>query len=232
VSKRAEQILTEEKTMTPKSILVLLFTALLAIPVVAFQADTKPAEPAPSPEREFQSLLERVKKSDTTVDFAVMRKLQARLPDYKPYGADPDDHPFAELSAGNLDRAKMLADYVLGMNYLDLEAHMAAEAVAEKRGDAAAAAHHHYVVKGVLDSIFKSGDGTSLETAFVVVALSEEYAVMAQLGLQLSGQSLLNDDAGHSYDRLIGVNPKTKAAQEVYFNIDALMGALTKELSD
>jgi hypothetical protein len=217
--------------MTSKSIPVLLFAALLAIPAVAFQ-DAKTAEPAPTPEQEFQSLLERVKKSDTTVDFAAMRKLQTRLDSYKPYGADPDDHPFRALSAGNLDQAKLLAEHVLGMNYLDLESHMAAEAVAEKRGDATAAAHHHYVVKGVLDSIFKSGDGKSLETAFVVITISEEYAVMSQLGFQVGGQALLNDDAGHSYDQLTGVNPETKASQEVYFNIDALMGRLAEELSD
>jgi uncharacterized protein DUF4919 len=218
--------------MTSKSIPVAFLAALLAIPAAAFQADAKAAEPAPSPEREFQSLLERVKKSDTTVDFAAMRKLQTQLASYKPYGADVEDHPSKLMSAGKLDQAQSLAEYVLGMNYLDLEAQMTAAAIAEKRGDAAAAAHHHYVVKGVLDSIFKSGDGNSIETAFVVVALSEEYAVMGQLGLRVSGQSLLNDGAGHSYDQLTGVNPKTQATQEVYFNIDALMGALTQELSD
>lgn len=218
--------------MTSKSILALLITALLACPAIALQAGAKAAEEARSPEREFQSLLERVKKSDPTVDFAAMRKLQTRLDSYKPYGADVEDRPFALVSAGKLDQAKSLAEHVLGLNYLDLEAHMAAATIAEKRGDATAAAHHHYVMNGVLDSIFQSGDGKSLETAFVVITLSEEYAVMSQLGLRVGSQALLNDDAGHSYDQLTGVNPKTQASQEVYFNIDALMGALAEELSD
>ena len=214
--------------MSSKSILVLIVAVLLAPQVLAQPA---PA-PAPSPQQEFQALLERVKKSDASVDFARMRQLQTRLDDYKPYGADVEDHPLALLGGGNVEGAQLMAKQILAVSYLDMEAHTAAARIAEKRGDKAAAAHHQDVLQGIFDSILKSGDGKTPETAYVVIAISEEYALMAHLGFQVAGQSLLNDDAGHSYDLIQGINPETKATREVYFNIDAMMGALGEELSE
>lgn len=57
-------------------------------------------------------------------------------------------------------------------------------------------------------------------------------ALMGRLGLRVAEQSLINDDAGHSYDllRTVTVDAEGKPGPEVYFNIDALMGALSEEL--
>ncbi|HEX5719038.1 MAG TPA: DUF4919 domain-containing protein [Thermoanaerobaculia bacterium] len=207
--------------MSSKSISVLIVAVLLAA-----QASAQPA-----PQEEFQALLERVKKSDASVDFTRMRQLQTQLDDYEPYGLDVKENPLALVRDGKLERAQAVAQQVLAVSYLDLEAHTAAARVAEERGDKAAAAHHRYVVDGVLDSILKSGDGKTTGTAYVVITVSEEYATMGHLGLQVAEQSLLNDDAGHAYDLLKGVNPETKATQEVYFNIDSIMGAAAKMFS-
>ncbi|HEX3131862.1 MAG TPA: DUF4919 domain-containing protein, partial [Thermoanaerobaculia bacterium] len=136
-----------------------------------------------SPKQEFQALLERVKKSDASVDFARMRKLQTQLDDYEPYG-DSESHPFTLLRQGNLDGAQAMVDGMLAQNYLNMEAHFAGIQIAEKRKDEKAAAHHRYVFQGVIDSILKSGDGKSTKTAYVVVTIDEEYALMGHLGLQ------------------------------------------------
>jgi hypothetical protein len=204
-----------------------LFTVFLAPRATALQA----AQDRVSPKQEFQALLERVKKSDASVDFARMRQLQTQLDDYKPYG-DVESHPLALLKAGSAEGAQRLVDQMLARNYLDLEAHFAGAEIADTRKDSAAAAHHRYVIQGVFDSILKSGDGKSPETAYVVVTLSEEYALMGHLGLRVGGQSLIHDEEGHSYDQLQGVDAKGKPTREVYFNIDALMGALGEELSE
>src|SRR5689334_21657625 len=107
-------ILSEEQTMSSKAALFLTAAVLLASQAVAQPA---PA-PAPPLQQEFQELLERVKNSDASVDFGRMRQLQPRLESYKPYGADPEDHPFAALSQGRDEQEKSLAEYILGMNYL------------------------------------------------------------------------------------------------------------------
>jgi hypothetical protein len=218
--------------MSPKTTRLSAATLLSAFCLLAaLLSPLQAAEDRVPPKQEFQALLERVKKSDASVDFAKMRQLQTRLDDYSPYG-DSEDHPFTLLKAGNVEGAQALADRMLAQNYLDLEAHFAAAEIAEKRKDEKAAAHHRYVIQGVLDSILKSGDGKSTQTAYVVVNISEEYALMGHLGLRVAGQSLINDDNGHSYDLLQGVDAEGKPAREVYFNIDALMGALSEELSE
>lgn len=193
---------------------------------VALQAE----ENQVSPKQELQALLERVKKSDATVDFARMRQLQTQLDDYQPYG-DSESHPISLLKQGNIDGAQAMVDQMLAQNYLNMEAHFAGIRIAEQRKDEKAAAHHRYVFQGVIDSILKSGDGKSTKTAYLVVTIDEEYALMGHLGLRVAGQSLINDDEGHSYDLLRGVDADGKPGAEVYFNIDALMGALRKELS-
>lgn len=209
-----------------------LLTVFLAqAPGAAGQPSGKePKAEGPSPQQEYQALLERVKKSDASVDFARMRWLRTQLDNYDPYGADRE-HPMAALRAGEAAQAKMLAESILAENYLDLESHFAAAAMAEERGDAAAAAHHRYVMQGILNSILKSGDGKTLDTAFVVISLSEEYAVMHHLGLRVAGQALLHGDGGHSFDLLHGEDPESGSMRDVYFNIDPIMNALSKQLS-
>jgi hypothetical protein len=217
---------------------------LVALPATALQDAQEPvvpkaqqdAGPAPqqnaglSPQQEFQALLERVKKSDSTVDFGRLRHLQTQLDGYDPYDSETEDHPFKALRQGDLPRAKELAETILARNYLDLESHTVAAAVAEKSGNAAEAAHHRYVVKGILDSILRSGDGQTPDTAYQVVSISEEYAIMGHLGLHVASQSLLHSE-GHSYDLLKGTAPQSQTAQDVYFNIDPIMAALDKKLS-
>jgi hypothetical protein len=222
-------ILSKETAMSSKSFPVLIVAVLLAAQALAQPAPAP--DKAPSPQQEYQALLERVKKSDASVDFARMRQLQTQLDDYEPYGVDVEESPFKVLASGNAEKAQAVAEQVLAASYLDLEAHTVAARIAEKRGDKAAAAHHQYVVQGVIDSILKSGDGKTLGTAYVVITVSEEYATMGHLGLRVAGQSLLHDDAGHSYDLLKGVDPESRATQEVYFNIDSIMGAADKMFS-
>ncbi|HVR95998.1 MAG TPA: DUF4919 domain-containing protein [Thermoanaerobaculia bacterium] len=187
----------------------------------------KPA--AKSPQEEYKALLERVKASDKSVDFGKMRQLQTQLESYDPYG-DIESDPFEPLRSGNFKEAKVVAGQMIEANYLDVKAHIAAAAAAEKLGDKDAATHHQYVVKGIIDSIFKSGDGRTTETAFKVITVDEEYALLQSQGLRVAGQSLVNDEK-HSYDVLNALDPISMVTQEVYFNIDPIMQAADKMFS-
>lgn len=221
---------------TSKTCRFLLLCLLSALPVprahallLQDQAPEVKKEAEASPAQEFQALLDRVKKSDASVDFGRMRQLQTRLDDYEPYRSNLEDHPFKALDRGKVEQAQAIAEHNLAANYLDLEAHFALAVIADKKGDTAAAAHHWYVVQGVVDSILRSGDGKTPETAYGVVAISEEYATMQQLGLGVTGQALVNAN-GHSYDVLTGEDRKSHAKREVYFNIDPILGSLAKDL--
>ena len=53
---------------------------------------------------------------------------------------------------------------------------------------------------------------------------------MRHFGLRVTEQSLIHTGE-HSYDLLKGMDPQSQAQQEVYFNIDPIMGALDKKFS-
>lgn len=214
--------------LPPPSVLLLalcLLAAFLAPRAVLAQA----AAPPPSPLEEYQALLAKMKKSDSTVDFSRLRSLRTQLDNYDPYGPDRDERPAKALAEGNLEAAKTLAEKTLAENDLDLEAHAIAAVLAEKRKDTAAAAYHRYAFQGILDSVLKSGDGNSPETAYKVIAVSEEYAVMKHLGLRVAMQDLVKIE-GHSYDLLEGTDAEGRS-RPVFFNIDPVMKALDKKFS-
>jgi Domain of unknown function (DUF4919) len=178
-------------------------------------------------QKEFDDLIARVKRSDESVDFQQLRVLATQLETYSAYGSSDSSKLFTALNSGDFKEALKIADKVLSDNYLDVDAHFVAMIAADKLGESSRAAHHKYVAKGILDSIFKSGDGKTAATAFKVIAVSEEYALVRVLGLQVQGQSLQHAE-GHSYDILKTVDPQTKSERSIYFNIDPIWAAETK----
>lgn len=174
-------------------------------------------------QKEFDELLARVKKSDAAVDFGQLRTLFTKLDSYGPLSPDTKEM-FAALRQGDYKTALKRVDEILAENYLDAHAHYVGMIAAEKLGDAPRGAHHRYVEKGILDSILSSGDGKTPETAFKVIFVSEEYALLRSLGLQSQQQDLVDID-GHSFDLLTVNNPKTEAVSRVFFNIDPITAA-------
>jgi len=75
----------------------------------------------------------------------------------------------------------------------------------------------------------KSGDGKSIESAYVVIATDEEYALFNVLGLRGVSQALVNDK-DHNYDRMDAVDRKTNQTTTFYFNIDIPFKWLSKSL--
>ena len=75
--------------------------------------------------------------------------------------------------------------------------------------------------RGLIRTILATGDGKTPETAFAVIAVAEEYAIIGALGLKRGQQALINKD-GHSYD-LMRVTTKDGAMERLYFNIDRVM---------
>ncbi len=138
--------------------------------------------------------------------------------------------PFDVLKSGDFKKAKLVAGQILETNYLYVKAHIAAVRAADELGDTATAAHHRYVAQGVIDSILKSGDGKTFETAYKVIAVDEEYALVQSQGLRVTEQALLREGE-HSYDVLTVLDPKTQTAWEVFFNIDPIMRSLDKKFS-
>jgi hypothetical protein len=155
--------------------------------------------------------------------------LSTKLVSYNPYAVTKSAEMMAAFKAGNYREAIDMADKDLAINYLDIDAHTIALMASSKLGDKAREAHHRYVGMGILKSIKNSGDGKSPSTAFVVIAVSEEYLLMQVMGLQFKKQALVHT-GGHDFDVMTAMVPDTGETVEVYFNIDPIWNVAKKNV--
>lgn len=176
---------------------------------------------APAKRESYDALLERVKKQDQTVSFFDLRMAYTETKAYAPYGGDKEARKamFAALNAKQYELSVAASEKVLEANYLDLNAHFAAYVSHRELGHAEKSNFHKYVFQGLLKSINDSGDGKTMETAFVVISVDEEYVWFNYMGLRMANQSLV-EDKGHHYDKMTATDPKTGQPVSFYFNID------------
>lgn len=198
---------------------------LLFAPAALLAQSAAAAAPA---QVEFEALLVRVKASDPAVDFARVRRVFSESDAYRVSRDDAEQALREAFTARAFERALAVAREMLGRNYLNLDAQFVAMASCIELKDACAA-HHRYVTAGILSSIDKSGDGKSAATAWVVIAVPEEYAFLGVQGLEVLGQALVEEN-GHKYDVLTVRDPETKAERRVYFNVDLSMAAISRLL--
>jgi len=179
----------------------------------------------------YEALLEKVKAGDTTVNFKDLRMAYTESPGYSPYGGDGEagKSMFAALKDKDYNKALGYADTILKQKYVDIFAHMVSALAYTELKNAERAKYHQAVVQGMIQSILKSGDGKSIETAYVVIATDEEYALFNALGLRRGSQSLVKDK-DHNYDRMDAVDRKTNETSTLYFNIDIPFNWLSKSL--
>jgi TonB family protein len=174
---------------------------------------------------DYPQLLERVKKMDKTVDFTQFRLAYAETSDYDPYGPSRNllTSMYAAFNGYKYQQAIDLAEKILERNYVSYDAHTVADNAYLALGNREKSDYHRGIAAGLLDSVRKSGDGTSVETAMVVISTREEYLVLQAKGLDPTAQALLHQ-GGHSYDKLSAVDPKTGEKSEFYFQIDRVFG--------
>jgi Domain of unknown function (DUF4919) len=198
--------------MIKKSVFIVCGIFLLQFVVAAQQT---------IPQLSYETLLERMKKQDPEVNFKDLRFTYTETKQYSPYGGDGNSKKamIAELEAGEYEKALASGEKVLAANYLDVDAHFVAFAANRHLGRKEKANYHKYVFQNLLKSISDSGDGKTMETAFLVISVDEEYAWFNFMGLKPSGQSKVEEN-GHSYDRMTAVDPKTKQSATYFFNID------------
>jgi Domain of unknown function (DUF4919) len=169
---------------------------------------------------DYNALLERVKKSDSSVDFTELRLSFYQSPQYNPDRPMMTYRPlWGAVAQMNYTEAIKIAESVLEGNFVEVNAHMVAQIAYQETGNAERAQFHQYMTEGLLNSIKSKGDGKSIETAFHVISINEEYALLRSIGLRPFEQSLL-EDKGSQFDALKVVDPLTNEQSVVYFNVD------------
>jgi hypothetical protein len=181
-------------------------------------------------QKEFDALLERVRKSDESVDFTRLRTLYAESNSYAIFRDDDEDEMIDLAVKGRHAEAREKARAILRRNYMDIEAHMASVVVCNALNDEPCSAHHLFVARGVLNSIHDSGDGKTMKTAYVVISVPEEYALLRVLGVERLEQSLVRADDGKMYDVLKVRDISSREESSLIFNVDASMAATDRIL--
>ncbi len=176
----------------------------------------------------YAELLEAAKRDPDSVDFRELRLACAKTDDYNPYYLDDKDASSINdlMEQGDMAGAAQQVNQLLEANYLDIQWHIAAAAIYHELGDGLRTDYHKRFAFRLLDSILDYGDGKTPETAFIVINVGEEYAVLRALRLELKQQSLI-ELGGHSYDQIDGIQPDTGETCTLYFNIDLPFSTLS-----
>ena len=195
--------------------------ALIVIVVFAVCASAQTAQPSPSPteKSKYDLLLEKVKQKDPSVNFTELRLAFYGSPHYNPYAPMMTYRPMnAALNQKNYEEALRIAETVLAKNFVEINAHITAQIAYQETGNAERAQFHKFMVEGLLNSIKGKNDGKSVDTAYEVISINEEYGLIRSLGLRPIKQGLVQEK-GHSYDAITVVDPEGKEST-LYFNID------------
>jgi uncharacterized protein DUF4919 len=176
---------------------------------------------APAKKESYETLLERVQKQDSSVNFSDLRLAYTETRAYDPYGGDKESRKamFAAINARQFEPALAAAEKMLAANYLDMNAHFGAFVSHRELGHAEKSDFHKFVFQNLIKSVNESGDGKTMETAFVVISVDEEYVWFNYMGLRVSNQELVENN-GHHYDRITATDPKTDKSVSFFFNID------------
>jgi hypothetical protein len=197
------------------ALFVVLPLVAAALPAAAFDAAS---------EARYQGLLADA-KAGKPVDWGALRLAYADSAEFDLRGGRTDaarKAMFAAVNAGNDKGALIEAKAILDQDYVDIDAHVVADLADAALGDAAGAAREHDIVVGLLRSV-RTGDGSGPATAFTVITVGEEYAVMRALAVTVNGQALIQN-AGHSYD-VLDVTDAAGNSRRVYFLIDRIIAA-------
>jgi hypothetical protein len=202
-----------------------------ATPVASPPAPTPPTAqdtPSPTPSR-YSALVERVRAGDLSVDLGDLRQAYTETPEYRAMMMGFYQQLWRPLSAGDFPTALQTAETVLQRNYVEINAHMVASIANQQLGNVPRAQFHKSVADGLLRAVMSKGDGKTPETAYEVIDISEEYAVMRALNLTMKGQGLSMPPNGPKVDSLTVVDNRTKKERVLYFNVDRSMAAMTRK---
>ena len=153
---------------------------------------------------------------------AELRRQYAASADYDPYNPDV---PVIKKSCRELMKQKAFAQavaeadrgltkdrYNISLLIIKASAYRALQNIAK-------ADEGRQLWRSLMDSILVSGDGKEFASAFRVISVEEEFAVLQVLSLNLVSQSLVEHDRSE-FDVMQVQDPKSGKQFQLYFNID------------
>jgi hypothetical protein len=170
----------------------------------------------------YMDLLGRLQAGDTTIDFTALRISWTRTHSYDPYDnklSELREQMFKNLDAHHYPEALKSAQKILDRRYIDFDAHVVCSIILDSLADSALASLHLSIAGALLRSVEMSGSGSSVDSAFLVVCIEEEYALVQAHEYEIKTQALSNEKE-RTFDVLTGplfrhYYPLVKAPQQV-----------------
>lgn len=179
----------------------------------------QPEAPASSTSPTYAEMVAKLKQGDLSVDFTDLRMKYAASPQYEPEeGSDEIGKMYDALNKKDFQGALDTANGVLEKQYVNIDAHMVASEAYEGIKNDALSKLHHDIAMGLLRSILASGSGASTESAYKVISIAEEYALMRAMGWRPQKQSYLSKGA-RTYDQMEMLDTQDNSTLTVFFDV-------------
>ena len=172
----------------------------------------------------YPSLIERFHWFDATLsseDYKYIYYGNIYNDNYNPYGESDNEKKFNKIfKEGKYDEAIPYGEEVIKENPVNLEILLKMLLCHHQLGNMETAQNYANVYFPLLSVIYGSGDGKSIETAYVVIKVPDEYVILHDLELTMTTQTLIG-----STDKLT-INTKEqkqkkgkKKIKSLYFNV-------------
>ena len=180
---------------------------------------------------DYTKLLDLWTKTGNT-NFFALRMAYTKTTDYKPYSVKDDvmQQVLTNIQDQKYKEALDLLDGILKTDFVNIQAHGLEKYLYNKMADTVKANYEGKIYSGLLKSFYQAGDGLTPQSAFIVIAVDEEYDFIRSQGFVSQEQSLISQD-GHQFDILKVKNNKTGEEYKLYFNVDISMDATKKMLT-
>jgi hypothetical protein len=186
----------------------------------------------PAATANYVKALQSLKSGDLKIDYKLLR-LNCAASKYQ-CQADPNDAKllFSLLNDKKFEQALKKVNQLLEKVFVDAELHYIAFIANSESGNKEKAEFHKAVIRGLLDSIQENKHGHSVEDAFVVINVHEEYTFLRFSNMQVTKQSLSQKN-GHTYDIMVCKDVKDNGREvTAYFNVDIPTQSLRDALAN
>jgi hypothetical protein len=179
----------------------------------------------------YAELISSVQAGQTDIDYTKLRLAYTASSEYNPFNLGAKDMRYRSWNTfrqEKLAEALNLSEQLQKNSYIDIEAHMLCDLAYRQQGRLEKADFHRAVAKGLLQSIYASGDGATPEKAYQVISLDEEYAYLLANNLKMERQGLVRHGQ-HNYDVLRVISLESGMEKTIYFNIDLPWNRLSRD---
>lgn len=179
----------------------------------------QPDAPASPTSPTYEEMVGKLKQGDLSIDFTDLRMKYAASPQYEPEeGSEEVKKMYEALNQKDFQGALKTANGVLDKQYVNIDAHIVASEAYKGLNNDPMAKLQHDIVVGLMRSILGSGSGASPASAYKVISIAEEYALMRLMGWRPQKQSYLHQGT-RSYDAMEVLDTQDQSILTVYFNV-------------